>query len=62
MSDLIERIQELEEAERKYNELKLAISEHLGYFVAAWDSNDPDRLPANKKAMINPVRNILNRI
>lgn len=62
MSNLVQRIEELEEIERKYNELKLAISEHLGYFVAAWDSNDADRLPANKVAMINPVRNILNRI
>ena len=60
MSDLIERITELEEKEVKLINLKNKVYEELGQFIAAWDSGDPNQLPTNHAAMINHVRRVFS--
>lgn len=62
MSDLIERIQELERKETQFIGLRNLVYQELGNFIAAWDSGDPDRLPVDKTAMINEVRRVFNYV
>lgn len=62
MSDLINRIKELEEKELQLIGLRNKIYQEIGGFIHAWDSGDPDALPANREAMINDVRNLFNYV
>lgn len=62
MSDLINRIKELEEKELQLIGLHNKIYQEIGAFIHAWDSGDPDALPANREAMINDVRNLFNYV
>ncbi|HCQ0858716.1 TPA: hypothetical protein OGU99_000642 [Escherichia coli] len=62
MSDLIERIKELEEKELQLIGLQNKIYHDLGSFINAWDSGDPDALPANRQAMINDVRRVFEYV
>lgn len=62
MSDLIERIKELEEKELQLIGLQNKIYHDLGSFINAWDSGDPDALPANRQAMINDVRGVFDYV
>lgn len=59
-SDLIERIKELEAKEIALIGLQNVVSHYLGGFVAAYDSGNPDALPANREAMIKDVRAVLD--
>ncbi|MGD1524255.1 hypothetical protein [Vibrio owensii] len=58
MSDLVERIQELENKERFLDNL-IAQVQDLQSFVDDWDSNDPDRLPRKHENQINPIRRLI---
>lgn len=60
--DLIARIQDLQEKEIKLTVLQNLVLSELGSFVSAWDSGDSDRLPANRQAMINEVRRVLEYV
>ena len=62
MSDLIERIKELEEKELQLIGLRNKVYSELGGFIQAWDSGDPDALPANRQAMINDVRGVFDYV
>ena len=62
MSDLIDRIKELEEKELQLIGLQNKIFHDLGSFINAWDSGDPDALPANRQAMINDVRRVFEYV
>lgn len=62
MSDLIDRIKELEEKELQLIGLQNKIYHDLGSFINAWDSGDPDALPANRQAMINDVRGVFEYV
>lgn len=62
MSDLIERIKELEEKELQLIGLQNKIYHDLGSFINSWDSGDPDALPANRQAMINDVRGVFEYV
>ncbi|AXC37053.1 hypothetical protein VWJ25_05775 [Escherichia coli O157] len=62
MSDLIERIKELEEKELQLIGLRNKVYSELGGFIQAWDSGDPDALPANRQAMINDVRSVFDYV
>lgn len=57
--DLILEIKRLQEIERRYNNIQDKLIE-LADFISVWDSCDPDRLPANHSAKINPVRSVYN--
>jgi hypothetical protein len=61
MSDIIERIKELEATERYAESLQIRILE-LEHFIVAWDSGDPDELPAKRLSQIKPVRDLVNLI
>lgn len=62
MSDLIERIKELEEKELQLIGLQNKVFNDLGCFINSWDSGDPDALPANRDAMINDVRGVYDYV
>ncbi|EON7636974.1 hypothetical protein ABV23_RS00585 [Escherichia coli] len=62
MSDLIDRIKELEEKELQLIGLQNKIYHDLGSFINAWDSGDPSALPANREAMINDVRGVYDYV
>ena len=62
MSNLIERIKELEEKELQLIGLQNKVFHDLGGFINAWDSGDPDALPANRQAMINDVRGVFEYV
>lgn len=58
MSDLIERIKDLEEKELQLIGLQNKVYHDLRSFIIAWDSGDPDLLPTNRQDMINDVRGV----
>lgn len=62
MSDLIERIEELEAKEQELISLRNLVYDKLGRFVSAWESGDADQLPTNRQAMINEVRDVLQYV
>ena len=62
MSDLIDRIKELEAKELQLIGLRNKVYSELGGFIQAWDSGDPDALPANRQAMINDVRSVFDYV
>ena len=62
MSDLVKRIEDLERKETELIGLQNKVLQELGRFVSGWDSGDPDQLPANREAMINEVRSVLNYV
>ena len=62
MSDLIERIKELEKKEQLLTDLQNKVIEDIGRFIQAWDSNDPDQLPKNSAAMISDVRAVFKYV
>ncbi|MGK2894991.1 hypothetical protein [Klebsiella michiganensis] len=62
MSDLIERIKELEEKEQLLSSIQNKVIQDIGRFIQAWDSNDPDQLPKNRDAMINDVRAVFEYV
>lgn len=62
MSDLVERIKDLEAKEIELISLKNLVNDKLGRFVSAWESGDPDQLPTNRQAMINEVRDVLQYV
>ena len=57
--DIILEIERLQEIERRYNNIQDKLAE-LAAFIHDWDSCDPDRLPTNHFAKINPVRSVYN--
>lgn len=62
MSDLIERIKDLEEKELQLIGLRNKVFHDLGGFIQAWDSGEPDALPANRQAMIKDVRGVFDYV
>lgn len=62
MSDLIERVKELERKEQLLTDLQNKVIEDIGRFIQAWDSNDPDQLPQNRTAMIGDVRSVFEYV
>ena len=62
MSELIERIQELEGKETQLIGLRNKVYQELGRFISAWDSGEPDQLPASREAMINEVRAVFDYV
>ena len=62
MSDLVDRIKELEEKERLLADIQNKVIQQIGSFIQAWDSNDPEQLPENRAAMINEVRAVFEYV
>ena len=60
MSELIDRIRELEIKEMQLENVIWEGIRGLGSFIKAWDSNDPDQLPSRHESKINDVRDIYN--
>lgn len=61
MSELTDRIEELELIEVRYRMLRLKIKSELGDFVAHWDSPDREKLlPVSDFYRISYVRSVLN--
>lgn len=58
MSELVKRIEELEQKERYLKTLLVEVRS-LQEFVDDWDSNDPERLPRKHENKIQPVRRLL---
>lgn len=58
-SPTVTRIKELEEAERRLENI-LAKGQELVDFIEDWDSEDTDRLPLEHKAKINSVRRFVS--
>lgn len=62
MSELIERIKELERKEQLLADIQNKVKEDIGRFIQAWDSNDPGQLPQNRAAMISDVRSVFKYV
>jgi site-specific recombinase XerD len=62
MSDLIDRIKELERKERLLVDIQKKVKEDLGRFIQAWDSNDLGQRSQNRAAMISDVKSVFKYV